>query len=246
MGIVIEDIRKSFGANEVLKGISFEFREDTVNMIIGSSGSGKTVLVKCVVGLLKPDSGRILYDGQELQTMTEKQLRHMRRNIGMLFQSSALFDSKTVNENVSFPLEMFSNMTRSEIKQRVEFCLDRVRLSHAGDQLPAALSGGMKKRAALARAIALNPKYLICDEPNSGLDPETSSIIDRLIADLTYEFDMTTIVITHDMNSVLAIGDHVLYIHQGLKEWEGVGKDMLKEENPVLQRFIQTRGIDPK
>lgn len=246
MAIVIEGIRKSFGTNEVLKGIDFEFREHTVNMIIGSSGSGKTVLIKCIIGLLKPDSGRILYEGEEIQTMSEKQLRLLRRQIGMLFQSSALFDSKTVFENVAFPLDMFTNFNRQQIRERVEFCLDRVRLSHAAHQLPADLSGGMKKRAALARAIALNPKYLICDEPNSGLDPETASIIDRLIAELTYDFNMTTIVITHDMNSVLAIGDHVLYISQGVKAWEGRGRDILKVQDPRLQQFIQTRGIELK
>jgi phospholipid/cholesterol/gamma-HCH transport system ATP-binding protein len=246
MAIVIEGIKKSFGVNNVLKGIDFEFRDDTVNMIIGSSGSGKTVLVKCIVGLLKPDAGRILYAGEDINTLNEKELRNLRRQIGMLFQSSALFDSKTVFENVAFPLDMFTNLNRQQIRERVSFCLERVRLSHAVDQLPADLSGGMKKRAALARAIVLNPTYLICDEPNSGLDPETASIIDRLIAELTHEFKMTTIVVTHDMNSVLAIGEHVLYIDQGIKAWEGHGKDIVQVNDPRLKQFIQTRGVHLK
>jgi len=243
MSIEVQDIRKSFGDREVLKGISFYFQDRTVNMIIGSSGSGKTVLVKCIVGLLKPDSGRVLFDGQSLHEMKGQQVRKLRQNIGMLFQSSALFDSKTVNENIAFPMFMFGNMNLTEIQKRTEFCLERVNLPNAGDLLPAALSGGMKKRVGLARAIALNPKYLICDEPNSGLDPETAAVIDALIKELTLEFNMTTLVISHDMKSVMDIGDHILYIYEGEKGWEGKGKEILKADNPILQRFIHTTGL---
>jgi phospholipid/cholesterol/gamma-HCH transport system ATP-binding protein len=243
MSISVEKVRKAFGEKEVLKGIDFVFEDAKVNMIIGSSGSGKTVLIKCIVGLMRPDAGQISFEGQELLLMTESQLRQLRHQIGMLFQSSALFDSMTVAQNVAFPIEMFSKMTRKQINDRVEFCLNAVNLPNTGHLLPASLSGGMKKRAGLARAIAMNPKYLICDEPNSGLDPETGQLIDHLIADLTYQFNTTTIVITHDIKSVLSIGDKVMFLYQGIKDWEGDKHAIIQSDNPRLNQFIKTSGL---
>jgi len=243
MSIRIENIHKSFGAKHVLTGIDFEFETGKVNMIIGASGSGKTVLMKCMVGLLKPEIGRVYYGGQDLLSLNHKKTRDLRKNIGMLFQSAALFDSLTVAENVAFPLRMFTNEPARKITERVKYCLNRVDLYNVEELYPSSLSGGMKKRVGLARAIALNPKYLFCDEPNSGLDPETAAIIDQLILDITQDFHTTTIVITHDMKSMLEIGDKVLFIYKGGKEWEG-RRDMIKDAtNPQLVSFMKTSGL---
>jgi phospholipid/cholesterol/gamma-HCH transport system ATP-binding protein len=244
MSIVIQGICKSFGEQKVLENIDFEFADSSVNMIIGASGSGKTVLAKCIVGLLKPDAGKIYYDGIDFLNQKEEDLRLLRRKIGMLFQSSALFDSKTVGENVAFPLEMFSKMSKSEINDRVAFCLERVNLSDSQNKFPSEISGGMKKRVGIARAIALNPKYLFCDEPNSGLDPKTAELIDRLIEDITDEFKTTTIVISHDIKSVLTIGDKILFLYKGRKEWEGARHEIPTATNLPLRDFIKTSGVN--
>lgn len=213
--IEVKDIYKSFSGNEVLKGISGKFEEGVTNLIIGGSGSGKTTLLKCMVGLHQPDSGSVLYDGRDFTPMTYEQRIEVRKEIGMLFQGSALFDSMTVQDNIMFPLNMFTDQTRKEKIERVNFCLERVNLAGKNDLFPAELSGGMKKRVGIARAISMNPKYLFCDEPNSGLDPKTSIVIDELIQELTEEFKTTTIVVTHDMNSVMGIGDYILFLHEG-------------------------------
>jgi phospholipid/cholesterol/gamma-HCH transport system ATP-binding protein len=208
------------------------------NLIIGASGSGKTVLMKCIVGLFEPDEGSILYDGQDFTAMDSLRRKAMRQQIGMLFQGSALFDSMTVEQNVMFPLDMFSRMTRGEKQKRVDEVLDRVRLDGAHRKYPAEISGGMKKRVGIARAIVLNPRYLFCDEPNSGLDPQTSLVIDHLIREITVDFNITTVVNTHDMNSVMEIGDRILYMHQGLKEWEGSNQEIIFSTNEKLNAFI--------
>jgi phospholipid/cholesterol/gamma-HCH transport system ATP-binding protein len=244
MSIYIQGISKSFGEQKVLENIDFEFADSSVNMIIGASGSGKTVLAKCIVGLIKPDAGKIYYDGIDFLNQKEEDLRLLRRKIGMLFQSSALFDSKTVGENVAFPLEMFSKMNKSEIKDRVDFCLERVNLAGSQNKYPSEISGGMKKRVGIARAIALNPKYLFCDEPNSGLDPKTAELIDHLIEDITDEFKTTTIVISHDIKSVLTIGDKILFIYKGRKEWEGARHEIPTATNSALSDFIKTSGVN--
>lgn len=243
MSIRIENIRKSFADKEVLKGIDFTFNTGSVNMIIGGSGSGKTVLLKCIVGLLTPDEGKVFFEDRDFHALSKKEIRGVRRNIGMLFQSSALFDSYTIFENVAFPLRMFTNWGQKKIAERVHDCLERVNLVKVDKLLPSSLSGGMKKRAALARAIVMNPKYLFCDEPNSGLDPETGQVIDRLIQGLTTDFEMTTIVISHDMKSVLDIGDKIMFIYKGAKEWEGSKHEVLTTENANLVKFIKTSGL---
>ncbi len=243
MAINIRNIRKSFGNRHVLEGIDFDFETGSVNMIIGRSGSGKTVLLKCLVGLLIPDTGSIVYDGQELTKLSASGLRALRKQIGMLFQSAALFDSMTVAQNVAFPLRMFTNKTAREIQSRVAFCLERVSLSHAMELFPAEISGGMKKRVGIARAIALNPKYLFCDEPNSGLDPQTGALIDELIKELTREFKMTTVVISHDMKSVMTIGDRIMFLHKGHKAWEGPAEAVANCNNEILLEYISTSGV---
>lgn len=243
MSIVIQNITKSFGEKQVLKGIDFSFDAGCVNMIIGASGSGKTVLLRCLVGLLRPDTGSIEYNGQNILTMTEKQLRKLRMEIGMLFQGSALFDSMTVEDNVAFPITMFRTWSRKEIAERVNFCLERVSLPNAQKLFPAELSGGMKKRVGIARAIALNPKYLFCDEPNSGLDPKTAAVIDDLIKDITLEFNTTTIVVTHDIKSVFTIADNIMFIYKGYKEWAGKCDEIQSSNNPPLIDFIKTSGV---
>jgi phospholipid/cholesterol/gamma-HCH transport system ATP-binding protein len=207
-------------------------------MIIGRSGSGKTVLLKSIAGLTRVDEGEIWYDKQEFTTMNEKEQQVIRKEMGMLFQGAALFDSLTVEENVRFPLDMLTEQSRAEKLERVDFCLDRVKVSRSNQLYPSELSGGMKKRVAIARAIALNPRYLLCDEPNSGLDPETGTVIDQLIKELTAEFNMTTIINSHDMNSVLEIGDNVVFIYQGCKCWEGSGRDVLDTDNDALNKFV--------
>lgn len=236
--IEIKHITKSFEGRPVLKDINAVFETGKTNLIIGRSGSGKTVLIKDIIGLIRPDSGEILYDGRDLTSMNKRELNGLRREMGMLFQGSALFDSMTVLENVMFPLDMFSKDSTKERKKRAQFCLDRVNLSDAGDLFPSEISGGMMKRAAIARAIALNPKYLFCDEPNSGLDPKTSLIIDDLIHDITVEYKMTTIINTHDMNSVMGIGENIIFIYEGHKEWEGSKDDIFTSSNERLNNFI--------
>ncbi|RZJ75617.1 MAG: ATP-binding cassette domain-containing protein, partial [Flavobacterium sp.] len=219
--IEIKDIHKSFGDNTVLKGISGKFEEGVTNLIIGGSGSGKTTLLKCMIGLHQPEQGHVYYDGREFTQLNFDERIEIRKEIGMLFQGSALFDSMTVEENIMFPLNMFTEQTRAEKLDRVNFCLERVNLAGKNKLFPAELSGGMKKRVGIARAIAMNPKYLFCDEPNSGLDPKTSIVIDELIKEITEEYKTTTIVVTHDMNSVMGIGDYIMFLYEGKKFWEG-------------------------
>ena len=236
--IEVKNITKSFDGRVVLKDISTTFEDGKTNLIIGRSGSGKTVMIKNIIGLMKPDTGQILYDGRDLITMNKHELNMLRREMGMLFQGSALFDSMTVMENVMFPLDMFSKDSTKERRKRAEFCLERVNLSEAGHLYPSEISGGMMKRAAIARAISLNPKYLFCDEPNSGLDPKTSLLIDDLIHDITVEYNMTTVINTHDMNSVMEIGQKSVYIYKGRKWWEGTKEDILHTDNRELNDFV--------
>ena len=236
--IEIKDIYKSFGDNEVLKGISGMFKEGVTNLIIGGSGSGKTTLLKCMIGLHQPEKGSVLYDDREFTQLNFEERIEIRKEIGMLFQGSALFDSMTVEENIMFPLNMFTNQSRSEKLDRANFCLDRVNLEGKNKLFPAELSGGMKKRVGIARAIAMNPKYLFCDEPNSGLDPKTSIVIDELIKELTEEYNTTTIVVTHDMNSVMGIGDYIIFLHEGKKFWEGSNKEIAKTDIQELNDFV--------
>lgn len=236
--IEVRNLTKAFDGEVVLNDINVLFRKGIVNMIIGKSGSGKTILLKCMVGLVSPSSGEIWYNDRNFLDMQPREIRRLRRDIGMLFQSAALFDSKTLLENVMFPLDMFSKLNRRERRKRAEFCLDRVDLSLAGHLHPSEISGGMKKRAAIARAIALNPKYLLCDEPNSGLDPKSSHLIDELIRDITTDFSITTVVVSHDMNSVINIGDHVIFINEGVKEWEGTKSEVLNTGNVKLNDFV--------
>lgn len=235
--IQVKSLRKNFGEREVLKGIDATFEAGKTNLVIGRSGAGKSVFVKCMIGLIRPDQGEILYDGRNLITMTKPELLRLRREIGMLFQGSALFDSMTVVENVLFPMEMFSSESYDKSHRRAMELLERVGLVEAANKYPSEISGGMMKRTAIARALALRPKYLFCDEPNSGLDPKTSMVIDQLIYELTQEYHTTTIVNTHDMNSVRAIGDKIVYIHNGLKEWEGSSAQLTSPDIPegVLQ-----------
>jgi len=236
--IEIKNLTKEFDGKVVLDSISATFQKGVVNMIIGKSGSGKTILLKCLVGLIPPTSGEIWYDRRKFTGMKSREVRRLRRDIGMLFQGAALFDSRTVLENVMFPLDMFSRKNKRERRKRAEFCLERVNLSEAADLYPSEISGGMKKRVAIARAIALNPKYLFCDEPNSGLDPKTAQLIDELIYDITTDFGMTTIVVSHDMNSVINIGDKVIFINEGIKEWEGSKSEVMDAENEKLNDFV--------
>ena len=236
--IEIKDIHKSFEDKEVLKGISSTFENGKTSLIIGQSGSGKTVLMKCIVGLFEPTEGDVLYDGRSFMSMTKRERALLRREMGMIFQSAALFDSMSVLENVMFPLDMFSSDSYKERHRRAEFCLDRVNLNGAGDKFPGEISGGMQKRVAIARAIALKPRYLFCDEPNSGLDPKTSLVIDDLIHELTVEYNTTTIINTHDMNSVMGIGEHILYIYEGNPEWTGTKEEVVSSNNERLNNFI--------
>lgn len=238
MGIEIRNIKKSFGEKEVLKGVSFEFEQGKINMIIGASGSGKSVMLKSIVGLHQPEEGLVLYDGEDFHSKNPKEQKEIRKNIGMLFQGSALFDSMTVEENVAFPIKMFTDMKNDEVQERVNFCLQRVNLVDSNKLTPAELSGGMQKRVGIARAIALNPKYLFVDEPNSGLDPLTASVIDKLIQELTLEYKMTTIVVSHDMNSVMNIGHKIMFLYHGHKEWEGTNKEILYSKNKAMEEFI--------
>lgn len=236
--IEVQHIIKSFEGRIVLNDISTVFEKGKTNLIIGRSGSGKTVFMKNIIGLMKPDSGKILYDGRNLPQMGKQELNALRKEMGMLFQGSALFDSMTVLENVMFPLDMFSKDTNKEKLKRAQFCLERVNLKDAGHLYPSEISGGMMKRAAIARAISLNPKYLFCDEPNSGLDPKTSLIIDDLIHDITQEYNMTTVINTHDMNSVMNIGDNIIFIKEGMMEWQGNSKQVMSSTNKALNDFV--------
>lgn len=236
--IEVKHLYKSFGDRDVLIDINAVFENGKTNLIIGQSGSGKTVLIKNLVGLFKPTKGEILYDGRDFVGMNKYDRARLRREMGMLFQSAALFDSLTVRDNVMFPLDMFSNMNYRERQKRAQECLDRVNLSDAGKKYPAEISGGMQKRVAIARAIALNPKYLFCDEPNSGLDPKTSLVIDELLHDITEEYNMTTIINTHDMNSVLGIGDNIIFICRGRKEWEGNKSEVMSSSNADLNDLV--------
>ena len=236
--IEIKNLCKSFEEKEVLKNISATFENGRTNLIIGQSGSGKTVLMKNLVGLLEPTSGQVLYDGRDFVAMSKREKIELRREMGMIFQSAALFDSMTVLENVMFPLDMFSNMNYRERVKRAQSCLDRVNLIDAETKYPGEISGGMQKRVAIARAIALNPKYLFCDEPNSGLDPKTSLVIDELLHSITHEYNITTIINTHDMNSVMGIGESIIFIYQGHLEWRGESKDIMTSTNQLLTDFI--------
>jgi phospholipid/cholesterol/gamma-HCH transport system ATP-binding protein len=236
--IEIKGLYKSFEDKDVLKNINTTFENGKTNLIIGQSGSGKTVLMKCIVGLLTPERGEILYDKRNFIAMSKKEKKMLRSEMGMIFQSAALFDSMSVLENVMFPLNMFSNDTLRDRTKRAMFCLDRVNLTEAKDKYPGEISGGMQKRVAIARAIALNPQYLFCDEPNSGLDPKTSLVIDALVSDITHEYNMTTIINTHDMNSVMGIGEKIVYIYKGNKEWEGTKDDIFAADNERLTDFI--------
>jgi len=236
--IEIQHISKKFEDKIVLEDISAKFKPGMCNLIIGASGSGKTVLTKCIVDLIQSDNGHIFFDGVELYGMNKEERKELRNNIGMLFQGNALFDSMTVLENVRFPLDMFTEFSEAEKLEKVNKILARVNLEGVNEKFPAEISGGMKKRVGIARALILNPKYLFCDEPNSGLDPQTSMVIDKLIHELTIENNITTIVVTHDMNSVMEIGDYILYLHQGHKEWEGSKKDIIYCKNDLLNNFI--------
>jgi phospholipid/cholesterol/gamma-HCH transport system ATP-binding protein len=236
--IEIKNISKSFSGVQVLDDISFTFKKGQTNLIIGKSGSGKSVLTKCIVGLLEPDSGDILYDGRSFRDIQSKEKKKIRKELGMLFQGGALFDSLTVEENVAFPLKMFSSLSNEEIVERTNFCLNRVDIINKNNLFPAEISGGMQKRVAIARAISMNPKYLFCDEPNSGLDPVTAIVIDELIKEITEEFQMTTVVITHDMNSVFEIGENIMFIYEGKNYWVGDKDSILNTDVEELNNFV--------
>lgn len=236
--IEVKNIKKAFGDAEVLKGISTKFEAGKTHLVIGRSGSGKTVFIKSVLGLHEVDAGEIYFDSELLSDMNKSQRSKLRQEIGMVFQGGALFDSMTVEENVMFPLNMFTKKSNGEKLDRVNFCLERVNLINSNVKLPSELSGGMQKRVAIARAIALNPKYLFCDEPNSGLDPDTSMVIDQLIKEITEEFGITTIINTHDMNSVLEIGEHIMLMKQGYKVWEGTKEEVLSTRNKEVEEFV--------
>jgi phospholipid/cholesterol/gamma-HCH transport system ATP-binding protein len=236
--IEIRSVSKAFDGKQVLTDISGRFEKSTNSLIIGASGTGKSILLKCIVGLVKPDTGQILFDGRDIFTVSMAEQKKIRQEMGMLFQGSALFDSKTVEENVRFPLDMLTGQSPEEKRDRVQFCLKRVGLEAAAAKKPSELSGGMQKRVGIARAIVMNPRYLFCDEPNSGLDPQTSIRIDELISEITDEYDMTTLVVTHDMNSVMGIGEYILYMYQGRKLWEGTSTQILNATVPELKEFI--------
>ncbi len=236
--IEVRNLTKTFGDKTVLDNINMTFETGKTNLIIGQSGSGKTVLMKNLVGLLNPTSGEVLYDDRNFVQMSKKEQIHMRREMGMIFQSAALFDSLSVLENVMFPLDMFSNMNYNERVKRAQDCLDRVNLIEAQQKFPGEISGGMQKRVAIARAIVLNPKYLFCDEPNSGLDPKTSLVIDDLLSGITKDFNMTTIINTHDMNSVMGIGENICFIYQGHKEWQGNKNEVMASTNEKLNDLV--------
>ncbi len=236
--IEVKNVTKSFDGKTILHDVSATFETGKTNLIIGQSGSGKTVLIKSIIGLLMPEKGEILFDGRDVMKMDHRQIKDLRKEIGMLFQGSALFDSETVLGNVMFPLTMFTDMSAAEVKERAQFCLERVNLKGADSKYPSEISGGMQKRVAIARAIALNPKYLFCDEPNSGLDPRTSIVIDELLSDITHEYNITTVINTHDMNSVLGIGENIVFINKGHREWVGDMKAIYHTSNEALNEFV--------
>lgn len=244
--IKVESLHKSFGDTEVLKGISSCFDKGKTNLIIGQSGSGKTVFLKCLLGLHQPDKGRIIYNNEDYSEMDEDQQTQLRQEMGMVFQGSALFDSMTVIENVMFPLRMFTSLTKEEMNDRAAKVLDRVNLVDANHKLPSEISGGMQKRVAIARAIVNHPKYLFCDEPNSGLDPKTAIVIDNLIQEITKEYDITTVINTHDMNSVMEIGEKILFLKDGLKAWEGTNEEIFRTENETVTDFVYSSDLFKK
>lgn len=244
--ITVKELHKSFGDSEVLKGISTVFDKGKTNLIIGQSGSGKTVLMKCLLGLIKPNSGTISYDGQIYSHLDPAQQRNLRQEMGMVFQGSALFDSMTVAGNVMFPLEMFTRQSKSEMQDRVDIVLKRVNLIDAHHKFPSEISGGMQKRVAIARAIVMNPKYLFCDEPNSGLDPKTAILIDNLIQEITQEYNITTVINTHDMNSVMEIGEKIVFLKNGLKAWEGSNKEIFRTDNQAVTDFVYSSELFKK
>lgn len=244
--ITVENVEKTFGTQKVLKGISTVFETGKTNLIIGQSGSGKTVLLKSLLGIHQPDSGAISFDGRVYSALSDDERRELRTEIGMVFQGSALFDSMTVEENVAFPLRMFSTKSVSEIKERVDFVIARVNLTNAHHKKPSELSGGMQKRVAIARAIVNNPKYLFCDEPNSGLDPKTSIVIDNLIQEITQEYNITTVINTHDMNSVMEIGEKIVFLKEGILAWEGSKKNIFKTDNEAVVDFVYSSNLFKK
>ena len=244
--IEVKDIHKSFGQHHILKGVSTTFHKGQTSMIIGTSGSGKTVFLKCLLGLFSPEKGDICYDDRHYSKMSNSEKRELRKEIGMVFQGGALFDSETIENNIKFPLKMFTNQTEEEMKERVNFVLNRVHLENVNTKFPAELSGGMQKRVAIARAIVMNPKYLFCDEPNSGLDPKTAIVIDNLIQEITDEYQMITIINSHDMNSVMEIGEKIIFLKQGLKEWEGTYKTIFKTDNKAVTDFVYSSNLYKK
>ncbi|WP_088341501.1 ABC transporter ATP-binding protein [Robiginitalea sediminis] len=244
--IEVGDLYKSFGDTEVLKGISTSFEKGKTNLIIGQSGSGKTVFMKCMLGLINPDKGYIRYEGRDYSEMALAEKRNLRQEMGMVFQGSALFDSMTVEGNVMFPLDMFTRQSRSEMQDRVDFVLKRVNLVDAHKKFPSEISGGMQKRVAIARAIVMNPKYLFCDEPNSGLDPKTAILIDNLIQEITQEYNITTVINTHDMNSVMEIGEKIVFLKDGWKAWEGSNKDIFRTDNEAVTNFVYSSELFKK
>jgi len=244
--IEVTDIHKSFGDQHILKGISATFHKGDTSMIIGTSGSGKTVFLKCLLGLFSPEQGDICYDNRHYSKMSLSEKRDLRKEIGMVFQGGALFDSETIEDNIKFPLKMFTKQTDEEMRDRVNFVLNRVNLENVNNKFPAELSGGMQKRVAIARAIVMNPKYLFCDEPNSGLDPKTAIIIDNLIQEITDEYQMITIINSHDMNSVMEIGEKIIFLKQGLKEWEGSFKTIFKTDNEAVTDFVYSSNLYKK
>lgn len=244
--IEVDNIHKSFGEAHILKGISTTFHKGQTNLIIGQSGSGKTVFLKCLLGLHEPESGTIRYGGKAYSNLSADERRNLRQEMGMVFQGSALFDSLTVEGNVRFPLEMFTKQSKSEMQDRVDFVLKRVNLVEAHQKFPSEISGGMQKRVAIARAIVMNPKYLFCDEPNSGLDPKTAIVIDNLIQEITEEYEITTVINTHDMNSVMEIGKKIIFLKDGLKAWEGTNKDIFRTDNEAVTDFVYSSDLFKK
>ena len=244
--IVVINLEKTFGDQKVLKGITTSFEAGKTNLIIGQSGSGKTVFLKSLLGIHTPETGTIEFDGRIYSNLTDDEKRELRTEIGMVFQGSALFDSMTVEENIGFPLKMFTKKTPAEIKERVNFVIDRVKLINANDKKPSEISGGMQKRVAIARAIVNNPKYLFCDEPNSGLDPKTAIVIDNLIKEITEEYNITTVINTHDMNSVMEIGEKIIFLKNGLLEWEGSNKEIFKTDNEAVTDFVYSSELFKK
>jgi len=244
--IEVKNIRKSFDGTEVLKGIDAHFEKGKTNLIIGQSGSGKTVFLKCILGLHQVTQGEIIYNNVPFSNMDKNDQRRLRQDMGMVFQGSALFDSMTVEENVMFPMQMFTNTDQAEIRERANIAINRVNLINANNKLPAEISGGMKKRVAIARAIVMNPNYLFCDEPNSGLDPKTAILIDNLIQEITQEYQITTIINTHDMNSVMEIGEKIIFLKEGFKEWEGTNKDIFRTDNEAVTNFVYSSELFKK